>query len=80
MSCETPELRPRELRLFINRTTAVGFEDDEIPTQQIVLSEGSYDSKGIAVAELRFVKFQRVKSLSVPCPKLSTYILTIRSS
>jgi hypothetical protein len=53
--------------LYINRQNAIGFDEAESiePTQEIVLSESSYGAEGTAAINLRFVKFQRVNSLTV---------------
>lgn len=62
---ETP-MRPRTLKLFINKSHNIGFEDadDEIPTQSVEIAPQDWDSRsGTAKVELRFVKFQRVTSL-----------------
>ncbi|OQR95566.1 hypothetical protein THRCLA_07760 [Thraustotheca clavata] len=55
---------PRKLKLFVNRTN-LGFSDvaDIEPVQQIDLTQEQLDA-GKAI-ELRFVKFQRVTSLTL---------------
>jgi hypothetical protein len=60
--------RPKTLRFYTNRPNAIGFDEAEgvEPTQEIELTEESYDAEGIATVNLRFVKFQRVNTLSVP--------------
>lgn len=61
-------MRPRELRLFINRATVLGFEEaeDNEPVQIATISAEDWDSKtGTARVDLRFVKFQKVTSLIV---------------
>lgn len=58
------ETAPRVVKLFANRTS-LGFSDagDIEPTQTIELTDDDLEpSKEI---ELRFVKFQRVKSVTV---------------
>jgi hypothetical protein len=67
LSCTSPGYRPKTLRLFINRPNAIGFDEAESveATQEIELTETSYDSEGTAIVNLRFVKFQRVNSISV---------------
>lgn len=61
-------MRPRTLRLFINRATVLGFEDaeDNEPVQAVTIAPEDWDSKtGTARVDLRFVKFQKVTSLIV---------------
>ncbi|QKX53629.1 uncharacterized protein TRUGW13939_00708 [Talaromyces rugulosus] len=61
-------MRPRTLRLFINRATILGFEDaeDNEPVQVATIAPEDWDSKtGTAKVDLRFVKFQKVTSLIV---------------
>jgi PITH domain len=59
--------RPKTLRLFTNRQNAIGFDEAESvePTQELELTETSYDAEGTAIINLRFVKFQRVNTLTV---------------
>lgn len=64
------ENAPRVLKLFANRTS-LGFSDagDIEPTQTIELTDEDFEpSKEI---ELRFVKFQRVKSVTVSSSLMS---------
>ena len=65
--CQSAPHRPKTVRLFINRSNAIDFDEAENiePTQEIELSDSSYDSEGLALFNLRFVKFQRVNSLSI---------------
>lgn len=65
------ENAPRVLKLFANRTS-LGFSDagDIEPTQTIELTDDDFESS--KEIELRFVKFQRVKSVTV-----SVCIITI---
>jgi len=67
LKCSSEGHRPKSLRLFINRSNAIDFDEAEStePTQELELSESSYDSEGIALVNLRYVKFQRVNSLTV---------------
>ena len=67
LTCHSKDHSPKTLRLYINRQNAIGFDEAESiePTQEIVLSESSYDEDGTAGINLRFVKFQRVNSLTV---------------
>ena len=75
ISCPFPGHRPKTLRLYSNRRNAIGFDDaEEIePTQEIELSESSYNTDGVAIINLRFVKFQRVSTLSVLSARLSHF-------
>ena len=67
LKCSSEGHRPKTLRLFINRSNAIDFDEAEStePTQVLELSESSYDAEGLALVNLRFVKFQRVNSLTV---------------
>lgn len=67
LSCTSTEHRPKTLRLFTNRQNAIGFDEAESvePTQELELTETSYDAEGTAIINLRFVKFQRVNTLTV---------------
>lgn len=59
-------MRPKQLKLFINRPHTLGFEeaDDMQATQDIDLQDKDWDEKtGTARIELRFVKFQNITSL-----------------
>lgn len=59
-------LRPKTIRLYINRQHNLGFEEAEdiAPTQTFELKASDWDeSTGTAKLELRFVKFQNVSSL-----------------
>ena len=73
--CTSEGHRPKTLRLFINRSNAIDFDEAESvePTQEIELQESSYDSEGLVLINLRFVKFQRVNSLSVH-PVFPSYV------
>jgi PITH domain len=68
ISCTSPGHRPKTLRLYNNHRNAIGFDEAEETqaTQEIELSESSYNEEGTAIINLRFVKFQRVNTLSVP--------------
>jgi len=65
--CTSAGHRPKTIRLFINRSNAIDFDEAETvePTQEIELSESSYDAEGVALVNLRYVKFQRVNTISV---------------
>ena len=59
-------MRPKELKLYSNRPNVLGFDEaeDVAATQEITLGERDWDeTTGSAKVELRFVKFQNVKSL-----------------
>lgn len=59
-------MRPRTLKIYANRANILGFEEaeDVVATQEVSLNERDWDEKtGTARVELRFVKFQNVKSL-----------------
>lgn len=61
-------MRPRTLKLFANKTRIVGFEDadDDEATQQIELGPDDWDAAtGTARIELRYVKWQRISSLTI---------------
>lgn len=61
-------MRPKELKLYSNRPNVLGFDETEdVPaTQEVVLNQADWDEKtGTAKVELRFVKFQNVKSLVI---------------
>ena len=63
---EEVPMRPKELKLYSNRPNVLGFDETEdvAATQEITLAERDWDEKtGTAKVELRFVKFQNVKSL-----------------
>lgn len=63
-------MRPRTLKLYINRPHVIGFEeaDDIEPTQTVILNPQDWDAKTCtAKVELRFVKFQHVSSLVIFC-------------
>jgi hypothetical protein len=67
---EDAPMRPKTLKLYINRPHVIGFEeaDDIEPTQTVVLDPRDWDEKtGTAKLELRFVKFQHVSSLVIFC-------------
>jgi hypothetical protein len=60
---ETP-MRPRELRLFINKPNIVGFDEDVEPTQEVTIKESDWDAAtATATVNLRYVKFQKVSTL-----------------
>ena len=64
---ETP-MRPKTLKFYSNQAHVLGFDEAEdiTPTQEITLGAGDWDEKtGTAKVELRFVKFQNVKSLVI---------------
>ena len=64
---ETP-MRPRTIRIFINRSNNLSFDEaeDEPFTQEIVIQPEDWDaSTATAKLELRFVKFQKVSSLVI---------------
>jgi len=67
LSCTSEGHRPKTLRFYTNRPNAIGFDEAEgvEPTQEIELTEENYDAEGIATINLRFVKFQRVNTLSI---------------
>lgn len=54
----SPAHRPKTLRLYINRQNAIGFDEAETvePTQEIELKDSNYNTEGIVVINLRFVK------------------------
>lgn len=57
-------MRPKTIKLFINKPNIVGFDEDVEPTQEITIGEG--DWKGAtATVPLRYVKFQKVSTLCV---------------
>ncbi|OKL56543.1 hypothetical protein UA08_08283 [Talaromyces atroroseus] len=59
-------MRPKTLRLYVNRATILGFEEAEDidPVQTVSIAPEDWDSKtGTAKVELRFVKFQKVNSM-----------------
>lgn len=59
-------MRPKTLRLYINRSHVLGFDEAEDipPVQEVTIQPEDYDAKtGTAKIELRFVKFQSVTSL-----------------
>lgn len=61
-------MRPRTLRLYINRAHVLGFDeaDDIDPVQTVTLEPKDWDPKtGTAKVELRFVKFQKVSSVVI---------------
>ncbi|KAI5309704.1 hypothetical protein KEM55_002604 [Ascosphaera atra] len=61
-------MRPRKLKLFTNRSTMLGFEDadEETPEQEIEIQPEQWDEKtGTVTLELRYVKFQRISSLTI---------------
>lgn len=58
--------RPKTIRLFVNRTTNLSFDDaaDIDATQELSIPSSAWDAKtGTASVELRFVKFQKCSSL-----------------
>jgi hypothetical protein len=60
---ETP-MRPKTLKLFINKPNIVGFDEDVEATQEIVIGEGDWQG-ATATVNLRYVKFQKVSTLCV---------------
>lgn len=59
-------MRPKTIKLFINKPHILGFEEaEDVPeTQTMTLASRDWDPKsGTAKVELRFVKFQNVTSL-----------------
>jgi len=76
LTCHSKDHCPKTLRLYVNRQNAIGFDEAESiePTQEIELSESNYDEDGTAIINLRFVKFQRVNSLTV---SLFLFLLTV---
>ena len=59
-------MRPKTLKIYVNRANILGFDEaeDVEATQEITLNDRDWDEKtGTAKVELRFVKFQNVKSL-----------------
>lgn len=59
-------MRPKTLRLYVNRSQVLGFDEAEDipPVQEVTIQPEDYDAKtGTAKIELRFVKFQNVTSL-----------------
>lgn len=61
-------MRPKSLRLYTNRSHVLGFDeaDDTPATQTIEIQESQWDDKThTAKAELRFVKFQNISSLTI---------------
>lgn len=61
-------MRPKQIKLFTNRSHTLGFEEaeDTQATQDIEIKASDYDTKtGTARVELRFVKFQNITSLIV---------------
>lgn len=59
-------MRPKTLRLYVNRSQVLGFDEAEDipPVQELTIQPEDYDAKtGTAKVELRFVKFQSVTSL-----------------
>lgn len=64
---EDVPMRPRTLKLFTNRSHNLGFDEAEdfSATQEIELSEDSWNADGTANIPLRFVKFQNISSLVI---------------
>jgi thioredoxin len=61
-------MRPRTMRLYINRPHVLGFDEAEDidPVQTVAIEPRDWDDKtGTAKIELRFVKFQKVTSLVI---------------
>lgn len=59
-------MRPKTLRLYVNRAHVLGFEEaEDVPATQVIeLRPSDWDAEtGTAAVELRFVKFQNVSSL-----------------
>lgn len=67
MQCVSEEKRPGKIYLFKNCQNIVDFDDagNIEPTQALEVTENSYDEQGTAIINLRFVKFQDVRTLSV---------------
>ena len=67
LSCTSAGHRPKTIRLFTNRQNAIGFDEAESveATQELNLTDTNYNAEGTAVINLRFVKFQRVNTLTV---------------
>jgi hypothetical protein len=62
---ETP-MRPRTLKLFINKPNIVGFDEDVEPTQEIAIEDSDWESStATATVSLRYVKFQKVSTLCI---------------
>lgn len=65
---EDVPMRPKTIQIYTNRANILGFDETEdVPaTQSITLRSGDWDEKtGTARIDLRFVKFQNVKSLVI---------------
>ena len=60
---ETP-MRPKTLKLFINKPNIVGFDEDVEPTQEVTIAEGDWQG-ATATVNLRYVKFQKVSTLCI---------------
>jgi hypothetical protein len=58
-------MRPKNIKLYINRPHIVGFDEaEDIPaTQELTIASSDWDETGTATIPLRFVKFQNVTSL-----------------
>ncbi|KAI1433653.1 DUF1000-domain-containing protein [Xylaria sp. CBS 124048] len=61
---ETP-MRPKTIKLFVNRTHNLGFDeaDDMDPTQTIEIGENDWNANGTVSLPLRFVRFQNISTL-----------------
>ncbi|KIW03296.1 thioredoxin [Verruconis gallopava] len=60
---ETP-MRPKTLKLFINRPNIVGFDEDIEPTQEVTIQDSDWQDH-TATVPLRYVKFQKVSTLCI---------------
>lgn len=60
-------MRPRQIKLFVNKPHMLGFDEAEnmAATQVIELSEKDWNKEGTASIPLRFVKFQNINSLVI---------------
>ena len=65
VSPEQAEKAPASIKLFVNRSTILSFDDAaNIPaTQAIETKDITYNQDGEALVPLRFVKFQRCNSI-----------------
>jgi len=60
-----PELNPSRIQLFVNRES-MGFEDaEDIPATQVIELTATDLKENAAPKKLKFVKFQRVSSISI---------------
>ncbi|KAI2638189.1 DUF1000-domain-containing protein [Xylaria nigripes] len=58
-------MRPKTIKLFVNRTHNLGFDeaDDMDPTQTFEIGENDWNSNGTVNLPLRFVRFQNITTL-----------------